>query len=751
MRATPTAPTRIAKHQVAAVTIACLVLLGAALASPAAAQTEDSPRRGHSRHGDAFDTGPRQKPWVIEGIGRTHFPITTPNPEVQRWFDQGHTLLHHFWYYEAERAFRWCLKLEPENAMAYWGLARAAENSERGKKFLAEAIERKGKVSERERLYIEAWEERFKEDPLAEGGGDRRRKFQQILEAIAIKYPKDPEAAALLAHDSLGQNRYANDVMLKKVLAAAPQHPGAHHYRIHLWDDGPNAAHALDSCAIYTKVATGVGHGLHMPGHIYGQIGMWHEAAIAMDAAARVEAGYLRKRMKFPFNSWNYAHNRDYLSYLQEQLGMPGLAIAGARELLDGPASSKDDPPDKTPLLRALVKYERWKELLDDKAIGWRDTLGDKVHRHYVEGLAHIGLGNLDKAKKSMADHTALAGEVRKPENTWRDRVYSANALELKGRLALARGQTLDGIGFLSEAARKSQGIYEEHGDPPEYPHLMWTVLGRAYLEARSAALAVTAFEKSLTISRNDGFALAGLVEAHAALGDRTRAAAAMARLLHVWSDAEPGNRWLDRARATGVTAAPRDLSPAAQRSYKKATLAAFGPAAWQPYPAPALDALDATGKRVTLDEYKGKNVLLIFYLGDECPHCLEQLKGVSKHKADFLRLNTEVLAISSDAPEENAGSASVKDLGFRLLSDKAFANARRFQSYDDFENLELHSTILVDAQGRVHWAHNGGDPFADFEFLLKEITRLQQRRPAGSPAPAPTATAAAPATPAKP
>ena len=80
---------------------------------------------GHSQHGEAFDTGPREKPWPIAGIGVAHFPITTKNPEVQHWFDQGNALLHSFWDYEAERAFRWCLKLEPDNAMAYWGLARA--------------------------------------------------------------------------------------------------------------------------------------------------------------------------------------------------------------------------------------------------------------------------------------------------------------------------------------------------------------------------------------------------------------------------------------------------------------------------------------------------------------------------------------------------------------------------------------------------------------------------------------------------
>src|SRR6476619_6382130 len=86
----------------------------------------DDYKMGHSHLGEPFDVGPRQKPWRIEGIGKAHFPISTKNPEVQEWFDQGVTLLHSFWDYEAERAFRWCLKLEPDNPMPYWGLARAS-------------------------------------------------------------------------------------------------------------------------------------------------------------------------------------------------------------------------------------------------------------------------------------------------------------------------------------------------------------------------------------------------------------------------------------------------------------------------------------------------------------------------------------------------------------------------------------------------------------------------------------------------
>ena len=47
--------------------------------------------------------------------------------------------------------------------------------------------------------------------------------------------------------------------------------------------------------------------------------------------------------------------------------------------------------------------------------------------------------------------------------------------------------------------------------------------------------------------------------------------------------------------------------------------------------------------------------------------------------------------------------------------------------TYDDFEEMELHSTILIDKQGRVHWARTGGDPFSDVAFLTKQLERMNQ------------------------
>lgn len=714
--------------------IAVILLLSSAAAqSPLAAY-----KQGHSFHGESFDTGPRQKPWEMAGIGEAHFPITTNNPEVQKWFDQGNALLHSFWYYEAERAFRWCLKLEPDNAMAYWGMARAAEGNDRASEFIREAAKRKDRVSERERLYIEAEEASLLPDPLHDKDGDKNseehyRRYKKVLETLCIKYPDDVEAQSLLALSNMGDSRYGTELIIRQILERQPNHPGAHHYRIHNWDYH-EPEQALESCRRYTELVPGIGHAQHMPGHIYSIVGMWHEAAISMDAATRVEKRYMKESLTFPFNNWNYGHNLNYLSYIQEQLGMPRAAMFGARQLIDAPLDPKRNG-DETysshsvgirALARGLLKYERWDELLDPKTIPWRDLFLDKINKAYFESRAYLGKGDLQKAGKSIEEHSALKKELEK--NKDEEEYYGIQAQELKARYALARGETIDGLGLLAEAAQREFEMQRRYADPPFYPQALYSSLGEAYLDTKSPVLAAKAFEKALELTHNDIFALSGLVRASAALGEKSKAQDAMARLLFVASDADAGLKILQEARATGIVAAPHDSSPAFQRNYALTSLERFGPNRWEPYDAPKLEVRDAAGKRVTLEEYRGKNVLLVFYLGQECPHCMRQLHDIGQKKDDWERLNTVVLAVSSAAPAKNAATLKeFGDLPVRVLSDDRYENARRFHSYDDFEEIELHSTILIDQKGRVFWARVGGDPFSDTAFLIKQLERMNE------------------------
>src|SRR5947209_14749855 len=359
-----------------------------------------------------------------------HFPITTKVPEVQEWFDQGNTLLHSFWYEEAERSFRWCLKLDPDCAMAYWGLARCGQREgpegKRYVEFLKEAVRRKATVSPRERMYIEAWEAAYSGEVK-----EHEKELTQRLQQIVLKYPEDVEAKALFALHTMGEgNAYGTELVIQQILAKEPDHPGAHHYRIHNWD-GVAPEEAIRSCERYGVVAPNIGHAAHMPGHIYSKVGMWHEAARAMESATRVELRYMNERLALPFETWNYPHNRNYLCFIQEQLGLPEASLQGARNLLAAPRDPERNKDGNygaydqglIALVRALIKFERWDEILKPGAIPWRDLPGDKELRAFAETLAYIGQGKLTDASARLDDLKAIArrvppeGRVMAPKN----------------------------------------------------------------------------------------------------------------------------------------------------------------------------------------------------------------------------------------------------------------------------------------------------------------------------------------------
>ena len=149
---------------------------------------------------------------------------------------------------------------------------------------------------------------------------------------------------------------------LERVLSANPKHPGACHLYIHAVE-ARDPARALECAERLAALMPGAGHIVHMPGHIYSGIGMWHEGAIWMDSATRVEKRYMERRLALPYDDWNYGHNRNYLSFIQEQLGMPTLALDGARQLLRAPLDPEANAVDGfglrseglTALVRGLV------------------------------------------------------------------------------------------------------------------------------------------------------------------------------------------------------------------------------------------------------------------------------------------------------------------------------------------------------------------------------------------------------------
>src|SRR6267378_1931205 len=67
-------------------------------------------------------------PALLSGIGESHLKITTKSAKAQSYFDQGLNLLHCFWDFEAHRAFKEAARLDPNAAMAYWGMVEAVSD-----------------------------------------------------------------------------------------------------------------------------------------------------------------------------------------------------------------------------------------------------------------------------------------------------------------------------------------------------------------------------------------------------------------------------------------------------------------------------------------------------------------------------------------------------------------------------------------------------------------------------------------------
>jgi peroxiredoxin/tetratricopeptide (TPR) repeat protein len=732
--------------------ILCVLFMLAAVGTASADDT-----MGHSRHGSAFDTGLRQKPWHMEGIGKAHFPITTKVPEVQEWFDQGNALLQSFWYEEAERSFRWCLKLDPDCAMAYWGLARTGlswstglsdfPEAKRYKDFLKEAVRRKDSVTPRERMYIEAWDDAMRAD-----APERVKTLNHRLQELVLKFPDDLEAEVLFALFSIESgNALGTEMIVRDILRKAPDHPGAHHTRIHNWD-GVLAEQAIPSCQAYGRLVPGIGHSNHMPGHNYSKIGMWHEAARSMDAATRVELRYMNERLALPFETWNYAHNRNYLCYIQEQLGMAAASLQGASDLLAAPREPKrgkgpeygTSDQGMAAQIRALVKFERWDDILMPGTIQWRDGDDDKLPRAFVETLAYTGQGKTVDARSRLAEAKELLrakaeenkGSGKSPFPTGED-LFAIQVNAAEGLLCAAEGNLLDATRFLTEAAAietKQRDADQYVNDPPDAAWPVNRLLGDVYLRAGEHRLAIEAYERALRQERNDAFSLAGLAQAYFRSGNREKAIEYAGRFGYVWSGCDSGLRWKTEVDALGLNAAPIAQTPATERPYTLDAQANIGPLNWEPFAAPQLECLDTEGKTVRLEDFRGKNVILVFYLGDECPHCVAQLSAINARAADWESENAVVLAVSSATADRNKASEKLSKLSISLLSDGEHNNARRFTSYDDFEEMELHSTILIDAKGRVHWKRTGGDPFTDMDFLLRSLKRMNGKLEVAQP-----------------
>src|SRR5438132_11927841 len=154
----------------------------------------------------------RRPATLMSGLGDLHHPVSTSNPEAQKFFDQGLRLVMAFYHDEAAGSFCRAAELDPKLAISYWGVAEAVgpnyndpaseDRFKQAHEAIQKAVELSANASPSEQAYIQAMAKRFPADPKS----DLKRAaedYRDAMREVVSKYPDDLDAATLFAESGM--------------------------------------------------------------------------------------------------------------------------------------------------------------------------------------------------------------------------------------------------------------------------------------------------------------------------------------------------------------------------------------------------------------------------------------------------------------------------------------------------------------------------------------------------------------------
>jgi peroxiredoxin len=733
---------------------------------------------GHSLHGEVFNEGPRQAAYLMGGTGNVQFPCTSTHPEVQAFINQGVGQLHGFWYFEAERSFRQAAMLDPTCAIADWGMAMANhDNHGRAESFIKQAHEKKGTASRREQLYIDALHA-FHTADTKERDGEKTRREQLIkaYESISFEFPEDLEAKAFLAlelYEGRGKgipiaSYVAYDALMQEILKANPQHP-CHHYRIHLWDyEKPERA--LDSAAACGPAVPTIAHMWHMPGHIYSRLHRYHDAVYQQEASARIDHRHMMHDRVLPDQIHNFAHNNEWLIRNMIYIGRAHDALDLARNMLDLPRHPKYNMADKGSshfgrlrIWQVLEDCELWAETLvlaETRYLEAPEKAEDQWDRQRLIARAAAATGALDRVQTIRGELEQRRAEIEAERSTAVATAEADARKENKSDKDVEETVQKARDGFNGQLGKLGQILHAltlyEH-----IHHQRWAEAKTELEQAGSQPAALKALvqlrvgevdpaletiKKEVDRSPQETIPLAHQVWLLNEAGKADDCRAAFERLRGLSSEIDLTVPLFARLQPIAESLSwpadwrtPREL-PADIGG--RPELASLGPFRWQPQAAMEWTLTDHEGKSFTLTQYRGKPVVVVFYLGYGCLHCAEQLQKLVPITEKYREAGIELIAISTDTPAQLLQShENYKDgkFPFPLVSNDGLDVFRAWRCYDDFEQRPLHGCFLVDGAGLVRWQDISYEPFMDVDFILTEAQRLMSMDavPPSQPAPA--------------
>jgi tetratricopeptide (TPR) repeat protein len=482
---------------------------------------------------------------LYDGLGSYSRKITTNSTEAQRYFDQGLGFLQGFNHRAAIRAFQQAAKIDPECAMAHWGVALACgphinsmavppPEAKLAWKELGLAQKNASKASPVEQALIDALAKRYA-NPQPEDRADLDRAYADAMREVWKKYPKDPDVGAFFAEAMMnlrpwdqwtpdGKMQPGTDEIvatLDAVLKLNPNHPLANHLYIHAMEASPNPERAIPAADRLRELQPGLAHNVHMPSHIDIRTGQWLKAVDTNEKAVEADQRH-RKVFGLPQGFLNVyiAHNRAMLTYAAMMTGQRDLAMKHIRAMVaEIPADFLKENALQAEAtvampLEVMVRFGLWDEILAEPE-KYNDKMWfTRAFHHAARAIAYAAKGDTVNARKAQSVFLERAKLVPKEDflsNNACEALLAVAMPMVEGEILIAEGKIDSGIEQLRVAIQKEDAL--KYDEPPGWLIPVRHSLGAVLMNQKRFAEAEQVYRDDLARLPENGWSLLGLAE----------------------------------------------------------------------------------------------------------------------------------------------------------------------------------------------------------------------------------------------
>lgn len=468
-------------------------------------------------------------------LGKIVFP-NSGSEAAQEEFLTGVKALHSFQFDDARFAFERAQKADPDFALAYWGQAMSDNHplwAQQDIEAASAALNRLAPTAEARLAHAETEKEKAfmtAVEVLYFSPGDKLQRdfaYSEHMARMYERWPEDDEVSIFYALSLLGTVRPGDDGYRRQALAASISqkifarnelHPGAAHFIIHSFDDPDHAILALPAAEVYAEIAPAAAHALHMPSHIFLQLGMWTDVvnsnidAYAAAVNANKKFGLAEGREDFHTLSW--------LAYANLMLGH----FDQANKNLDNAKAALDRNPESAGVLngylnmrgRHVLETGQWVDI-ELPAAG--SPQGGHANWISVIGMSAAHLGNNDRANAAIARLAMLREKMAAAGRDYDSKKVLILEKQVMAVLSLANGDADQAIAAAREAADIETAEMKAPSGPPDPMKPAVELYADVLLAADRPVEAISAYERSLQWIPKRTPSIKGLEKASAQAG----------------------------------------------------------------------------------------------------------------------------------------------------------------------------------------------------------------------------------------